>query len=76
MTFSVICHVTCVTVVYMRSHCKCFQDRELMHFCYPEFGFTNEGKWNCAIGFGIRYLHDTSVGFKLKKTFQEVLYFH
>lgn len=76
MATSVTCHyITFIAVVYMRSHCKRFQDRELMWFFYLKFVFTSQGKWICAVAFGIRHLYDTSVRFKLKTSFQYVLYF-
>lgn len=59
----------------MRSHCKCFQERELMLFCYLKFDFTSQGKWICAIDFGIRHLYDTSVSFKFKNLFNKSFIF-
>lgn len=71
MAITVICHyTTLITMVYIRSNCKCFQESELMHFCYLKFDVSSQGKWICAIDFGIRHLYDASVGLKLKKYFQ------
>jgi len=76
MAISVICHyITFITVVYMRSHCKCFQERELIYFCYLTLSFTSKGKWVCAIDFGARHLYDASVSLKLKNCFKKSFIF-
>lgn len=70
MLASVTCHyMTYITMVYMRSHNKCFQERELMHLCYLKFGSTSQDKLICAVEFGIRHLQNISVGFELKTFF-------
>lgn len=73
MDNSVICYyIMSIAMVFMKSHYKCFQERELTFFCYLKFGVSSQGK-SVILGSDI-YMSFLSV--LSKKYFLYVIYLH